>query len=105
MKRVLFLFFFFLLIIKTYSRNFFLVPHPLFKTFRHLKPMTFYKIAKDSFGLQLMRIHKTFIVNVSHIKSIDRGEDCLAVLTDNTRLEVSRRKKQPLMDRYDKLNK
>jgi two-component system LytT family response regulator len=52
-----------------------------------------------------VRIHKTFIVNVSYVKSIDRGEDCLAVLTDNTRLEVSRRKKQPLMEKFDTLNK
>jgi two-component system LytT family response regulator len=57
---------------------------------------------EDSF---FVRIHKTFIVNVHHVKLIQRGEDCLAVLTDNTKLEVSRRKKIPLMYKFDALNK
>lgn len=52
-----------------------------------------------------VRIHKTYIVNVNHIKSIDRGEDCSAILTDNTRLEVSRRKKLPLINKFNSLNK
>jgi two-component system LytT family response regulator len=52
-----------------------------------------------------VRIHKTFIVNVNHIKSIDRGEDCFAILADNTRLEVSRRKKIPLMNKFESFNK
>ncbi len=57
---------------------------------------------EDSF---FVRIHKTFIVNVYQVRSIDRGEDCLVVLSDNTKLEVSRRKKMPLMDKFDLLNK
>jgi two-component system LytT family response regulator len=59
----------------------------------------------DEDDSSFVRIHKTFIVNVNHIKSIDRGEECLAVLSDNTRLEVSRRKKLPLMEKFDQLNK
>jgi two-component system LytT family response regulator len=53
---------------------------------------------EDSF---FVRIHKTFIVNVNHVKSIERGEDCFAVLADNTRLEVSRRKKTPLINKFE----
>jgi two-component system LytT family response regulator len=52
-----------------------------------------------------VRIHKTYIVNVYHVKSIDRGDECMAVLPDNTRLEVSRRKKQPLMEKFEALNR
>lgn len=52
-----------------------------------------------------VRIHKTFIVNVNHIKFIDRGEDCAVVLANDIKLEVSRRKKILLMNRFELLNK
>jgi two-component system, LytTR family, response regulator len=45
------------------------------------------------------RIHKAFIVNTNYIKLIDRGEETCIVLTDDTRLEVSRRKKMILLER------
>lgn len=47
------------------------------------------------------RIHKAFIVNISYIKTIDRGEETFILLKDNTRLEVSRRKKMTLLERLN----
>ena len=46
-----------------------------------------------------MRIHKTFIANMIHVKRLERGEECILFLTDDTQLEVSRRKKQELIEK------
>ena len=46
-----------------------------------------------------MRIHKTFIANTAHIKKVERGEECIILMTDDIRLEVSRRKKQELIEK------
>ena len=46
-----------------------------------------------------VRSHKTTIVNTMHIKHIERGNDLAIILNDNTRLEISRRKKQEIMDK------
>ncbi|HRG53725.1 MAG TPA: LytTR family DNA-binding domain-containing protein [Bacteroidia bacterium] len=47
------------------------------------------------------RIHKAFIVNISYIKTIDRGEETFITLKDDTRLEVSRRKKMTLLEKLN----
>ena len=44
-----------------------------------------------------VRIHKTYIVNTLFIKNIEKGDDYFLILRDNTRLEISRRKKQELL--------
>lgn len=46
-----------------------------------------------------VRIHKSFIVNISFIKLVERGESCAIILKDETVLEVSRRKKTSLIER------
>ena len=50
-----------------------------------------------------MRIHKTFIVNLHFVKKIERGNDCIAVLKDDTQLAVSRRKKTAFIEKFDSL--
>jgi two-component system LytT family response regulator len=52
-----------------------------------------------------LRTHKTFIVNTSHIKKVDRGEECAVLLCNDIRLEVSRRKKQELIDKMNSMPK
>lgn len=47
------------------------------------------------------RIHKAFIVNINYIKTIDRGDETFILLKDDTRLEVSRRKKMTLLERLN----
>lgn len=44
-----------------------------------------------------VRIHKTYIANLDHASHIERGNEFSLVLTNNTRLEISRRKKQELL--------
>lgn len=48
-----------------------------------------------------VRIHKSFIINVSFIKSIERGESSMVILKDDTTLEVSRRKKMALIEHFN----
>lgn len=50
-----------------------------------------------------IRIHKKFIINISHVQSIERGEECWVLLNNNVRLEVSRRRKGELIDRFNSL--
>lgn len=47
-----------------------------------------------------IRIHKKFIVNMSYIKQVDNKTECTILLNDGTRLEVSRRKKQLLLNKF-----
>ena len=44
-----------------------------------------------------IRIHKSFIVNLAHIKEYIRGEGGAVILSNNQTIEVSRRKKDLLM--------
>jgi two-component system LytT family response regulator len=46
-----------------------------------------------------IRTHKSFIVNLEHVKEYIRGEGGKIVLTNNHEVEVSRRKKDMLMTR------
>ena len=48
-----------------------------------------------------VRIHKTYIVNIKHIRKFVRDEDAFIILEDGTRLEVSRRKKTMLFSRLN----
>lgn len=42
----------------------------------------------------LLRVHKSFLVNMAHIKEYVRGEGGTVVLTNNFEVEVSRRRKE-----------
>ena len=46
-----------------------------------------------------VRIHKSFLVNLVHIKEYLRGEGGSVVLTNGTEIEVARRKKEPFLDK------
>jgi two-component system LytT family response regulator len=48
-----------------------------------------------------VRIHKAYIVNLSHIKHIDRGDKNVVLLNNGISLEVSRRKRQELTERME----
>jgi two-component system LytT family response regulator len=50
-----------------------------------------------------VRIHKSFIVNAHQIKTIERGEECSILLKNNSRLEVARRRKSLLIEKYNSL--
>ena len=48
---------------------------------------------------QFIRIHKSFLINLHHVKEYQRGEGGLVIMTDNAEIEVSRRKKEFFMNR------
>jgi two-component system LytT family response regulator len=51
------------------------------------------------------RIHKSFLVNLQHIKEYVRGEGGSVILTNDKAIEVSRRKKEVFMTRMKELYK
>lgn len=46
-----------------------------------------------------IRTHKSFLVNLEHVKEYIRGEGGTVILSNNHEVEVSRRKKDMLMTR------
>lgn len=52
-----------------------------------------------------IRIHRAYIVNIAQTKSIEKGEDTFITLNDNTTLEISRRKKTSVIDKFNSLQK
>lgn len=45
-----------------------------------------------------IRIHKNSIVNAHHIAKYSKGEPCIITMNDGTELEISRRKKQEVLE-------
>jgi two-component system LytT family response regulator len=41
-----------------------------------------------------LRIHKSFLINLHHVKEYQRGEGGLVIMSNNAEIEVSRRKKE-----------
>lgn len=48
-------------------------------------------------GTSFLRVHKSFLINLHHIKEYQRGEGGLVIMSDNTEIEVSRRKKEQFL--------
>lgn len=46
-----------------------------------------------------VRIHKTYIVNIRHVKQVSSGENKTVLLKNGVEIEISRRRKQELTDR------
>ena len=56
-------------------------------------------------GTTFCRIHKSFLVNLTHIKEYLRGEGGSVILTNNLQVEVSRRRKEIFLSRMKELFK
>jgi two-component system LytT family response regulator len=61
------------------------------------KPIQEYEALLDDCGF--VRIHKSFMVNLEHIREYVRGEGGVVILSNGQDLEVSRRKKETFMTR------
>ncbi|MGZ5190847.1 MAG: LytR/AlgR family response regulator transcription factor [Flavisolibacter sp.] len=65
------------------------------KTVMVSKPLIDYdEMLKDT---SFLRIHKSFLINLYHVKEYQRGEGGLVILSDNAQIEVSRRKKEQFL--------
>ncbi len=61
------------------------------KTVTVSKPLLDYdNLLKDT---SFFRIHKSFLINLLHVKEYQRGEGGMVIMSDNAEIEVSRRKK------------
>lgn len=50
-----------------------------------------------------IRVHKSHLINVHHVKSYTRGEGGFVTMSDGTTIDVSRRKKEEFLQRLEKL--
>ena len=65
------------------------------KTVTVSKPLLEYDhILKDT---SFLRIHKSFLVNLHHVREYQRGEGGLVIMSDGAEIEVSRRKKDQFL--------
>ncbi len=65
---------------------------------------TIAKLLKDfeemfSNSCDFVRIHKSCMINVKHIKEYTKGEPCVIEMRDGRQFEVSRRKKQEVLEK------
>lgn len=62
------------------------------KTVTVSKPLLDYdSLLRDT---SFLRIHKSFLINLHHVKEYQRGEGGLVIMSNNAEIEVSRRKKE-----------
>jgi two-component system LytT family response regulator len=65
------------------------------KTVTVSKPLLDYdNLLQDT---SFFRIHKSFLINLLHVKEYQRGEGGLVIMSDNAEIEVSRRKKDQFL--------
>ena len=54
---------------------------------------------------EFVRVHKSFVINLEHIKEYVRGEGGTVILSNGHQVEVSRRKKEVFMNRMKEFYK
>lgn len=65
------------------------------KTVTVSRPLFDYdNLLKDT---SFLRIHKSFLINLYHVKEYQRGEGGIVIMSDNAGIEVSRRKKDQFL--------
>jgi two-component system LytT family response regulator len=52
------------------------------------------EVLKDT---SFLRIHKSFLINLNHVKEYHRGEGGMVIMSNNAEIEVSRRKKEQFL--------
>jgi len=67
------------------------------KTVTVSKPLLDYdSMLKDT---SFLRIHKSFLINLLHVKEYQKGEGGLVIMSDQAEIEVSRRKKEMFLEK------
>lgn len=51
------------------------------------------------------RIHKSFLVNLKHVKEYQRGEGGIVIMSNDAAIEVSRRRKEQFLDKVKEMYK
>jgi two-component system LytT family response regulator len=55
-------------------------------------------------GIGFFRAHKSFLINLSHIIRFDKGDGGYVILTNEIKIPVASRKKEQLMELFDKIS-
>lgn len=73
------------------------------KTVTVSKPLIEYEnmLADTSF----LRVHKSFLINLQHVKEYQRGEGGVVIMSDKIQIEVSRRKKEQFLQKIKEIFK
>ena len=67
------------------------------------KPLIEYEnILNDT---SFFRVHKSFLINLKHVKEYQRGEGGTVIMSNNAEIEVSRRKKEQFLDKIKEMYK
>lgn len=67
------------------------------------KPLIEYESLLDD--TSFLRIHKSFLVNLHHVKQYQRGEGGVVIMSNNAEIEISRRKKDQFLLRIKEIYK
>lgn len=67
------------------------------------KPLIEYESLLDD--TSFLRIHKSFLVNLHHVKEYQRGEGGVVIMSNNAEIEISRRKKDQFLLRIKEIYK
>lgn len=51
------------------------------------------------------RIHKSFLINMKHVKEYQRGEGGIVIMSNDAHIEVSRRKKEQFLEKIKEIYK
>lgn len=73
------------------------------KTVMVSKPLLEYENILDTTGF--FRIHKSFLINLKHVKEYQRGEGGTVIMSNNAEIEVSRRKKESFLQKIKEIYK
>jgi two-component system LytT family response regulator len=71
------------------------------KTLLISKPLKEYEEILVPLGF--MRVHQSHLVNLNHVQKIDKRDGCTLIMYDNSRIPVSTRRKDFLLQELDKL--
>ncbi|MFC2089837.1 LytR/AlgR family response regulator transcription factor [Bacteroidota bacterium] len=70
------------------------------KTLLISKPLKEYDDLLEPLGF--MRVHQSHLINLNHVLEIDKRDGLTLIMSDNTRIPVSTRRKEFLLQRLDK---
>jgi two-component system LytT family response regulator len=71
------------------------------KTVTVSRPLIEYENILDN--THFFRVHKSFLINLRHVKEYQRGEGGTVIMSNNAEIEVSRRKKEQFLDKIKEI--
>ncbi|MCU0429273.1 MAG: LytTR family DNA-binding domain-containing protein [Cytophagaceae bacterium] len=67
---------------------------------KHVVAKTLKEFDTHLSGLRFARVHKSHLINLTHIKKYIKGEGGIVVMNDNSEIEVSRRSKESFLSMF-----